>query len=223
MIENALSRSKAHIEGQQSAGGGKTDAKMLNDVAVISGLCLLMLTTKLLKILPGIPFAPGFKIMFLVPLYILAAELTHTKFASTITGTTVGVISFLFGDGRFGIFEIAKHITPGIVVDLTAPLTRRWMAKPSVIVFMILGATCALARITTMLLVTLFIEAPPIFYAILIPTSASQVFFGTLSGFVTYYLVKSLGRLKAAAGMESGHESSPEVKQETELAEIKER
>ena len=199
------------------------DAKMLNDVAVISGLCLLMLTAKLLKILPGIPFAPGFKIMFLVPLYILAAELTHTKFASTITGTTVGVISFLFGDGRFGIFEIAKHISPGIVVDLTAPLMRRWMAKPSVIVFMILGTVCALARITTILLVTLFIEAPPIFYAILIPTSASQVFFGAMSGFVTYYLVKSLGRLKTAAGMDSDHESSVEVNQEIELAEVKKR
>ncbi len=201
MIEHGLARSRAYIGSQQQGHASRVDPRTLHDVSIISGLCLLMLTTKLLKVLPGIPFAPGYKITFLVPLYILAAELTHTRFGGTITGTTVGVISFLFGDGRFGIFEILKHIAPGLVVDLFAPLTRRWMAKPSRLMFILLGSLCALARTTTMLAVVFFVEGNALLYALVGFQGVSQLFFGALSGFVTFYLVKSLGRLRTAAQM----------------------
>ena len=208
LIEQGLARSRAYLSSQHT----KVDPKILHDVSIISGLCLLMMTAKLLKVLPGIPFAPGYKITFLVPLYILAAELTHTRFAATITGTTVGVISFLFGDGRFGIFEIFKHITPGLVVDLLAPITRRWMSKPSAIPFICLGALCALARATTMLAVVFFIEGNAVLFALVGFQGVSQVFFGALSGFVTFYLVKSLGRLKTAAGLAPSALSQPDTR-----------
>ncbi|MBI3620661.1 MAG: hypothetical protein HY208_00535 [Nitrospirae bacterium] len=200
LIEQGLARSRAYI-GSQQGDHSRVKPTVLHDVSIISGLCLLMLTAKLLKVMPGIPFAPGYKITFLVPLYILAAELTHTRFGATITGTTVGIISFLFGDGRFGIFEILKHITPGLVVDLFAPLTRQWMKKPSTVTFIILGALCAFTRSTTMLAVVFFIEGNALLYAMVGFQAVSQVFFGALSGFVTFYLVKSLGRLKTAAGL----------------------
>ena len=209
MIEQGLARSRAYVGAQQDHHSSRIDPRVLHDVSIISGLCLLMLTTKLLKVLPGIPFAPGYKITFLVPLYILAAELTRTRFGATITGTTVGVISFLFGDGRFGIFEILKHITPGLVVDLFAPLTRRWMTKPSTLLFMFLGALCALTRATTMLAVVFFIEGNAVLYALVGFQGISQVFFGTLSGFVTFYMVKSLGRLKTAAQMAPAPPAGP--------------
>jgi hypothetical protein len=204
MIEQGLARSRAYVGSQQDHHPSRVKPTVLHDVSIISGLCLLMLTAKLLKVLPGIPFAPGYKITFLVPLYILAAELTHTRFGATITGTTVGVISFLFGDGRFGIFEILKHITPGVVVDLFAPMTRRYIAtsqKPSTAAFIMLGALCAFARSTTMLAVVFFIEGNALLYAMVGFQAVSQIFFGALSGFVTFYLVKSLGRLKTAASM----------------------
>jgi uncharacterized membrane protein YgcG len=200
LIEQGLARSRAYI-GSQQEGHSRVKPAVLHDVSIISGLCLLMLTAKLLKVMPGIPFAPGYKITFLVPLYILAAELTHTRFGATITGTTVGIISFLFGDGRFGIFEILKHITPGLVVDLFAPLTRTWMKKPSTVTFIILGALCAFARSTTMLAVVFFVQGNALLYAMVGFQAVSQIFFGALSGFVTFYLVKSLGRLKTAAGL----------------------
>jgi hypothetical protein len=208
MIENGLARSRAYLSSQHT----KIDPKILHDVSIISGLCLLMMTTKLLKVLPGIPFAPGYKITFLVPLYILAAELTHTRFGATITGTTVGVISFLFGDGRFGIFEILKHITPGLVVDLFAPLTRRHITrskKPSTVTFIMLGALCAFTRSTTMLAVVFFVGGNAVLYALVGFQAVSQVFFGALSGFVTFYLVKSLGRLKTAAGLAPEGRATP--------------
>jgi uncharacterized membrane protein YgcG len=207
MIEQGLARSRAYI-GSQQEGHSRVKPTVLHDVSIISGLCLLMLTAKLLKVLPGIPFAPGYKITFLVPLYILAAELTHTRFGATITGTTVGVISFLFGDGRFGIFEILKHITPGIVVDLFAPLTRQWMKKPSTVTFIILGAVCAFTRSTTMLAVVFFVGGNAVLYALVGFQAVSQVFFGALSGFVTFYLVKSLGRLKTAAGLAAAQQAA---------------
>ena len=208
MIENALTRSKSYISQQQRGLGRRIDPQVIHDVSIISGLCLLMMTTKLLKVLPGVPFAPGYKIVFLVPLYILAAELTRTRFGATITGTTVGVISFLFGDGRFGIFEILKHITPGLVVDLAAPLTRRWMAKPSKATFIVLGAVCALARATTMLAVVFFVSGNALLFATVGAAAVSQVFFGALSGFVTFYLITRLGRLKSAAALAPVSETS---------------
>jgi len=212
MIERGLARSRAYVGSQQDHQTIRVKPAVLHDVSIISGLCLLMLTAKLLKVLPGIPFAPGYKITFLVPLYILAAELTHTRFGATITGTTVGVISFLFGDGRFGIFEILKHITPGIVVDLFAPLTRRYIAtsqKPSTVAFIILGALCAFARSTTMLAVVFFVQGNALLYAMVGFQAVSQIFFGALSGFVTFYLVKSLGRLKTAAGLAAAEGGTP--------------
>jgi uncharacterized membrane protein YgcG len=209
MIEQGLARSRTYVGSQHEHSTSGVKPTVLHDVSIISGLSLLMLTAKLLKVLPGIPFAPGYKITFLVPLYILAAELTHTRFGATITGTTVGVISFLFGDGRFGIFEILKHITPGIVVDLAAPLTKHWMRKPSIITFVILGSLCAFTRSTTMLAVVFFVEGNALLYAMVGFQAASQIFFGALSGFVTFYLVKSLGRLKTAAGMATGEEAAP--------------
>lgn len=197
-VESSLKKAITHLRATHP----KLDPRMLNDAAIISGICLLMMTAKLLKVMPGVPFAPGHKLVILVPLYILAAEMTHSRWGSTITGTTIGVVSFLFGDGRFGIFEILKHITPGIVVDLTLPALKKLQAQPSRLVLAVVGAVCAAVRIATIVAVTLLIEAPPLFYLLIVPMVVSQTAFGAVSGFVTFYLLKYVGRLKALTAPE---------------------
>ena len=37
----------------------------------------------------------------------------------------MGTIAFLMGDGRYGVFEILKHVAPGVIVDLFLPVLRR--------------------------------------------------------------------------------------------------
>ena len=211
MVESALGRAQAYLRGTNP----DADPRMIHDVAIISGLSLLMMTAKLLKVLPGVPFAPGHKLVILVPLYILAAELTHSRFGSTITGTTVGVVAFLFGDGRFGVFEILKHITPGLVVDLSLPLLKRINPEPSRVTLIVIGAVCAAVRTATIVAVTLLIEAPPLFYVLIVPMVISQSVFGGISGFVTFYLLRYLERFRqvlsagAATDPAAAAEASP--------------
>ncbi|HEY5648914.1 MAG TPA: energy-coupling factor transporter transmembrane component T [Nitrospiria bacterium] len=192
MIERAFLRARDHLKETQP----KADPKLVHDVAIISGLCLLMMTAKLMKVMPGLPFAPGHKLVILVPLYILASYLTHSRFGATITGTAVGIISFLFGEGRFGIFEILKHITPGLVVDAMQPWMARSGNRPSRLTLVGVGAACAAVRISTIVLVTLLIQAPAWFYALIVPMLISQTIFGGISGFVTFYLLKYVDRFK---------------------------
>jgi hypothetical protein len=194
LIESALTRATALLQPSQPS----RDPKLLHDVAVITGLCFLMMTTKMLKVLPGVPFAPGYKLVVLIPLYILAGRLTYSRFGATTTGTTIGIVSFLFGDGRFGIFEIFKHIAPGLVVDGIIPAFKRRSEPPSRLLLALIGALCAAARIATILVVTCLIDPPAVFYALFLPMFISQTIFGFISGWITFYLLKSLSRFTDA-------------------------
>jgi hypothetical protein len=194
LIESSLRKAKDLLQTYEP----RRDPKLLQDVAVITGLCFLMMTTKMLKVLPGIPFAPGYKLVVLIPLYILAGQLTHSRFGATITGTTIGVISFLLGDGRFGVFEIFKHIAPGLVVDGIMPALKHRRLASSRFFLALVGALCAAARIATILVVTCLIDPPAVFYALFLPMFISQTIFGFVSGWITFYLLKSLSRFSDA-------------------------
>ena len=205
LIESSLSRATDLLETPQP----RHDPKLLHDVAVITGLCFLMMTTKMLKVLPGIPFAPGYKLVVLIPLYILAGQLTYSRFGATTTGTTIGIVSFLFGDGRFGIFEIFKHIAPGLVVDGIMPVLKGRSLVPSRFLLALIGALCAAARIATILAVTCLIDPPAVFYAFFVPMFISQTIFGFMSGWITYYLLKSLSRFTDALVVRDVESESP--------------
>src|SRR5262245_38727256 len=191
VIENALVRARNLTEH----GSRSSESALPRDAVVITALCFLMLTTKMLKVLPGIPFAPGHKLILLIPLYILAGALTQSRWGATFAGTSIGIISFLFGEGRFGVFEILKHIAPGPVVDALLPWLLRGRS-PARWKFVMLGALCAAARITTIVAVTFLIDAPAVFYALVAPMFISQTAFGAASGFITFYLLKSLDRFR---------------------------
>ena len=47
-------------------------------------------------------------------------------------------------------------------------------------------------------LVALFVKAPPAFYALLLPIGVANASFGFVSGFVTFYLLRSIEQLKAS-------------------------
>jgi hypothetical protein len=149
-----------------------------------------MLGFKALKILPGIPFMPGYKGVVLIPLYFVAARVTRTRVGATLTGLTMGTVAFLLGDGRYGIFEIAKHVTPGIVVDLLyAPMMRLAPAHSGrlrrIISWSVLGFVAAIGRFATITLIALAVQPPALVYALLLPGLLVHGTFGVLSGVVT--------------------------------------
>ena len=57
------------------------------------------------------------------------------KRALTALACLTCTVAFLLGDGRYGIFEILKHVTPGIICDLTVPLLVRGGRQPGPVVW----------------------------------------------------------------------------------------
>jgi hypothetical protein len=173
-----------------------------------------MASLKMMKILPGLPFASGYKTLLLFPLYVLAARLTHSRWGATAAGSIMGVIGFLQGDGRFGALEILKHIAPGLVIDLGEPLVRRlptWALG-----YCALGFFAAIARTATEFVVVLLLGARAEIYLFPAVKLVPNLIAGMLSGFVTIFVLRVLAE-PAQPGVTPATESarSPEALGET--------
>ena len=170
----------------------------VSDLAVITGLGMLTMTVRFLKVMPGLPFAPGHKGVILLPLYIVAYDLTVSRWGATKLGVVIGMTSFLMGEGKFGPFEILRHVAPGLFIDLVMPAVRRLVSEPGAVVYALVGMGAAVMRVTTVLVVAYFVEAPKVFYALLVPMVVANTVFGFLSGFVTFHLMKSVQKLRTS-------------------------
>jgi molybdate transport system ATP-binding protein len=192
-VHDSLQRAQQQVE---QSPAGKLESDLAHDVAVITGISFMMMSLKILKILPGIPFFSGFKTLLLYPLYFLAADLTRSRWGGTVCGTIMGVIGFLQGDGRYGAFEILKHTAPGLVIDLTWPIVRR--LPRSMVVFCAVGFVAAIARTTTEFATVLLLR--PRDEVLLFPffKLIPNLIAGTLSGIVTYFVLPAFHATKAA-------------------------
>jgi hypothetical protein len=179
-IERQIDRVQSHLGDKGTA-----------DIAIIAALSLTMLGIKALKLLPSIPFAPGHKLVLLTPLYIVAALRTKTRAGATLTGLVMGSVAFLLGDGRYGIFEVLKHVAPGIVCDVAVPLVRR---RAGTITWSVVGGLMGIGRFATIFSITLIAQPPAIAWAILVPGLIVHTTFGVLSGLVSAPLVKRLNK-----------------------------
>jgi hypothetical protein len=151
-----------------------------------------MASFKMLKFLPGLPFASGHKAILLFPLYVLAARLTYSRWGAAAAGTVMGVIGFLQGDGRFGVLEVLKHIAPGLVIDLADPLVRRlpvWALG-----YCLLGLVAAVARTSTELVLVFLLGARAEIYLFPAAKLVPNLLAGFLSGFVTMFVLRVFSR-----------------------------
>jgi hypothetical protein len=205
-------RDNMGLAGQQA--GRNSDRvlspRLAHDVAVVSGIALCMASFKMLKLLPGLPFAPGHKVLLLFPLYVLAARLTHSRWGATAAGSIMGVIGFLQGDGQFGVLEILKHVAPGVVIDLADPLVRRlprWALG-----YFLLGLLAAVARTATEFALVFLLGARAEVYIFPAARLVPNLLAGFLSGFITIVLLRAFGLSQqpeqadhgARAGMNDG-------------------
>ena len=165
-----------------------TQDRLSYDVAVVAGLALCMASLKMLKILPGLPFASGHKTFLLFPLYVLASRLTHSRWGATSAGSIMGVIGLLQGDGRFGALEIFKHIAPGIVIDLGERVVRR-LPWP-LLGYCVLGVVAAIARTATEFMVVLLLGARGEIYLFPAVKLVPNLIAGGLSGFMTVFVLR---------------------------------
>ena len=176
------------------------------DVGIIGGIAGVKMAFKMIKILPGLPVLQGAKTIFFIPLYILAADRTDSRWGATIAGTIMGFIAFLNGDSRYGIFEMLKHVVPGLIIDLIWPIVRRFPLRFWILV--VVGLIAAVARTSTQFAMILCLGSDNatllVFPAFkLIPNLIA----GFLSALVSYPILKHLG---------SRAVSDPEVADSTE-------
>ena len=175
----------------------------------MTGIALCLASVKLVRVLPGLPFAPGYKVLLLFPLYVLASRLTYSRWGGTAAGSIMGVIGFLQGDGRFGILEIFRHVAPGLVIDLAGPLVQRLPAWA--LGYCFLGVAAAAGRSTTELVLVLLLGARAEVYlfpaAVLVPTLLA----GFLSGFVTIFVLRAFVRREDKLNRDAHAPTKPEI------------
>lgn len=164
-----------------------------HDVGVIGGVAAAMMAFKLVKVLPGMPVMQGAKTIFFIPMYMLAADRTKTRWGGTMAGGIMGFIAFLNGDSRYGVFEVLKHLVPGLVIDLLWPIVRLFPLRFWILV--LVGLLAAAARTSTQFAMILCLGVDNatllVFPAFkLIPNCLA----GLLSALVSYPLLKHLGR-----------------------------
>ncbi len=210
-IVNRVDRQIARVEDHlRDEGFDDRERDVGRDVAVIAGVSLTMLGIKALKVLPSIPFAPGYKTVVLTPLYIVARLRTRARAGATVTGLTMGIVAFLAGDGRYGPFEILKHTAPGVVCDLAVPAMVRGGRTPGPIAWSLLGGLIGAARYTTIFGVMLLVQPPALAWALLAPGLALHTTFGVLSGWVSWQIVRAMQR-SARSETETAPEGSAVV------------
>jgi hypothetical protein len=188
-------------------GAAQLSVQMAHDVAIVSGIALCMASLKILKFLPGLPFASGHKGLLLIPLYILASRLTYSRWGGTAAGAIMGVVGFLQGDGRFGFLEILKHLAPGVLIDLADPLMRRLPQRA--LVYCVLGVAAAAARTITEFIVVLLLGARAEVYLFPAARLLPNLLAGFLSGFVTVFILRAFKASTASTDEDSNNRSDP--------------
>jgi hypothetical protein len=186
-VRDSLDRARMEVVHQS---GGRLDRRLAHDVAIVSGLALVMASLKMLKFLPGVPFAPGIKGVVLLPLYVLASQRTWSRWGGTAAGSIMGLIAFLQGDGRYGVLDVLQHVGPGLVIDLAMPLVRRLPQTSAT--YCALGFVATLTRTATEWAVVLLLGTRAEMYLYPVVGMVPMVIAGTLSGFVTVYLLRAL-------------------------------
>ncbi|HEX8750114.1 MAG TPA: energy-coupling factor transporter transmembrane component T [Nitrospira sp.] len=191
MVERALDRAEALVNSENPG----MDRVQARDIAIMIGIAVAIMGTKLVQVLPGIPIAPGHKNVLIVPLLLLAAGLTQLRFGGLWTGLTVGIVSVLSGYGQYGVLEIAHFAVPGLMADVLLPLVRphsqKWWHLTQ---FALIGAAMGAGRFAANFLMILLAGAPGMAFVLYLPMFVSQVSFGAISAFVTLGLLDVLWR-----------------------------
>ncbi len=201
MVENAFARAEALIA---DANPGM-DREQLRDIVVITGIATAIMAVKVITILPGLPIAPGHKNFLIIPLLLLAAGLTRTRFGGLWTGLTVGVVSVMLGYGKYGVLGIAPFAVPGFLADMLLPLARLHGSRMlRLIQFGAIGGLLGLGRFAAKFLVIVLAGAPDMALVLYLPVLISQVVFGGLSAFVSLVVLEPLSRQTRARATKGG-------------------
>jgi len=186
LLANALKKSRDFLHERYP----HMSEDVKHDTAIILAVVVAVMSLKLLQLLPGLPFAPGHKNLVVIPLLVMASMTTHGRFGGMAAGFSVGIVSFLMGYGKFGIFEILHFALPGLMADILVPLLVGGSGFLLLTRLAVLGALIGLTRFAANFMILILVGSPALAWAVFIPMLASQLLFGSLSCIVCIYIVK---------------------------------
>jgi hypothetical protein len=160
------------------------------DILVILSVVVAIMSLKFLQMMPGLPIAPGHKNLLVIPLLILASLSTNMKYGGLAAGFATGIVSFMMGFGKFGIFEILHFALPGLVSDWCLPFIQGHHSKFLILKLAIIGALLGFTRFVANLGILLLVGAPKLAVLVMMPMLISQVVFGALSSLVCIIVIK---------------------------------
>ena len=163
---------------------------MRKDVLVILSVAVAIMSLKLLQLMPGLPIAPGHKNLLVIPLIILASLSTHMKYGGLAAGFATGIVSFLMGFGKFGIFEVLHFALPGLMADWLNPILKTQQGKWLIFKLAIIGAILGFTRFVANIFILLLVGAPKLALIVMTPMLISQIVFGALSSIVCVVVIK---------------------------------
>lgn len=186
IIGTALQKSRAYLHEHYPQMG----ESVRRDAAILLAVVVAIMSLKLLQILPGIPFASGHKNVVVIPLLLMASLATTSRFGGFSAGIAAGIVSFLLGYGKFGIFEILQFALPGLMADLLRPVLVGGTGFMLLLRMTILGALLGLSRFAANFMVLMLAGSPELAWLAFTPMLISQIVFGGLSGLACVYIVK---------------------------------
>lgn len=185
LIGSAFKKSKIYMDERYP----QMEASIRRDASIILMVVVAIMSLKLLQLLPGLPFAPGHKNLLVIPLLVLASMSTHGKYGGFAAGFAVGIVSFLMGYGKFGIFEVLQFALPGLIADLLLAVLVTGSGIFLLIKLAVLGALIGLTRFVANFMVIMLAGSPELAWIVFAPMLISQVLFGSLSCLVCIYIV----------------------------------
>lgn len=187
LIDDSLLKARDFLAARYPGLGDKA----LHDMTIVLAVCLALMGLKLFQILPGIPIASGHKNLIVVPLLLYAAYGTHARFGGLLAGTTVGIVSFLLGYGKYGVLEISHFALPGLLADLLMPWLNARSRIGRLAQFAFAGLVLGAGRFVANLLVIMLAGAPLPAFVLFAPMLISQLVFGAISCVASVLIVNS--------------------------------
>jgi hypothetical protein len=177
--------------GERTVYVGSLTLRDLVLLALIAALCMLAKQTLRIPL-----HVPGHSGMLWVALFIVARGLVNKPGAGVVLGVVTGTLATFMGFGDHGPFEWTKWVAAGITLDALTAMLPGDLRSP--LKAAIVGAGVHLAKLATMVLVSLALHLPLGFIALGLGWSATtHVIFGVAGGLLGALALRELRKVPA--------------------------
>ncbi len=148
---------------------------------LVTAGAVFLTSLKAVRILPGIPYASGQKLMITIPVLTIVASRAG-RWSATLAAWTFGFLSLILGQqGQLGILEVVRVVILGALVDLSVQLAPSFPPVRAVW-YVATGALMGLFYATFSVTIATLFRVPDELYILASPRFAMNTVFGAIAG-----------------------------------------